>query len=61
MHPHGHDRHAYRALLRAEHHAPGEVHTRSSARRLISSLTTSPWVGGMPKLVGLARRAHITV
>ncbi len=58
---HGHDDQAYRAVLLAEHHAPGEIHTRSSARRLIGSLTTSPRHGAMPELGGLARRAHITV
>ncbi|OQO89627.1 transcriptional regulator [Saccharomonospora piscinae] len=58
---HGHDNHASRALLLADYHAPGEVRTRSSARRLISSLATSSRSRGMPELVGLARRAHVAL
>ncbi|WP_065388573.1 helix-turn-helix domain-containing protein [Saccharomonospora iraqiensis] len=58
---HGRDDRAHQALLLAEHHAAGEVHTRSSARRLISSLAASPQRGGMPELGGLARRAHVTL
>ncbi len=55
---HGYDDRAFEALLLAEHHAPGEVRTRSSARRLISSLAMSPQRGAMPELERLARRAH---
>ncbi|MEY7973636.1 XRE family transcriptional regulator, partial [Saccharomonospora xinjiangensis] len=58
---HGHDHHAYRAILLAEYHAPGEVHTRSSARRLIRALATFPRHSRMPELAELARRAHVTL
>ncbi|WP_190814631.1 hypothetical protein [Saccharopolyspora pogona] len=58
---HGRNDQAYRALAIAEQYAPGEVHTRSAARRLISSLAASPRHTAMPDIIGLARRAHVTV
>jgi transcriptional regulator with XRE-family HTH domain len=49
---------AYITLLAAERAAPGEVHTRSTVRRLIAVLLRSPKQAAMPGLTALARRAH---
>lgn len=51
---------AYRTLLLAERTAPGEVHTRSAARRLVTDLIASPKQASMPGLAALAHRVHAT-
>lgn len=60
-HQHGRDDQAYRTLVLAEQHAPGEVRTRASARGLIRSLAVSPRRAAMPDLLGLASRAHVAL
>lgn len=49
---------SYRALLAAERHAPGEVHTRGAVRRLIGDLMATPRHAGMPGLRDLSFRVH---
>jgi hypothetical protein len=46
---------AYRTLLAAERVAPHEVHTRATARRLITDLLHT----GLPGIRALATRAHV--
>lgn len=50
--------HAYRALLAAERTAPGEVRTRTAARRLVVDLMAAPRQSTMPGLPALAHRVH---
>ncbi len=52
---------ALTALLTAERTAPGEVHTRSAVRRLVSDLGRSPGAGRLPSLPALAARVHATL
>jgi transcriptional regulator with XRE-family HTH domain len=52
---------SYRTLLVAERMAPGEVHTRNTARRLVADLLGSKNQAEMPGLPQLAARAHISV
>jgi hypothetical protein len=50
--------HAYRALLAAEHRAPGEVRTRATVRDLITTLMKHGNTTTMPGLRQLAARTH---
>ncbi|MFE0024379.1 XRE family transcriptional regulator [Amycolatopsis sp. NPDC059021] len=50
---------AYRTLLAAERRAPGEVHTRSAARGLISDLMRHRNQPALPGLRHLAIRSHV--
>ncbi|GAA4530715.1 helix-turn-helix domain-containing protein [Amycolatopsis samaneae] len=52
--------HAYRVLLEAERRAPGEVHTRSTVRALVTNLMEARNQAAMPGLPRLAQRVHAT-